>query len=75
LVNSAQYAQKYGKPLQNIEKADFLMIGTANSSGGFITREAPAAPGAPRNSGGGIEVVSTPDAVKVNTFHYMLKED
>jgi RHS repeat-associated protein len=75
LINSAQYAQKYGIPLQNIEKADFLMIGTARPGGGFITREAPTAPGAPKNSGGGIEVVTTPDAVKVNTFHYMPKED
>jgi RHS repeat-associated protein len=75
LINSAQYAQKYGIPLQNIEKADFLMVGTASSNSGFITREAPTAPGAPKNSGGGIEVVTTPDAVKVNTLHYIPKED
>jgi RHS repeat-associated protein len=63
LINSAQYAQKYGIPLQNIERADFLMVGTANSNGRFITREAPTAAGAPKNSGGGIEVVTDPNAV------------
>jgi hypothetical protein len=31
--------------------------------------------GAPKNLRGGIEVVRDPNAVKVNTFHYMPKED
>jgi RHS repeat-associated protein len=52
-----EYAKKYGIPLKNLEKANFLETATLKQGASYITREAPIAPGAPAGSGGGIEAV------------------
>ncbi|WP_018676201.1 RHS repeat domain-containing protein [Riemerella columbina] len=62
------YAKKYGIPVENIKNADFIEIGTLKSGHNFITRPAPAAPGSPVGAGGGIEVVTPPNSVKLETF-------
>lgn len=63
LTNVSAYAKKYGIPVENIKNADFIEVGTLKPGSNFITRPAPAAPGSPAGSGGGIEVVTPPNAV------------
>jgi hypothetical protein len=58
-----------GVPLDNIKNADFLEIGTLKPNTNFITRPAPAAPGSPIGSGGGMEAVTPLGGVKLETFN------
>lgn len=68
LSDIAAYAKKYGIPIENIKNADFIEVGTLKKGTHFITRPAPAAPGSPAGSGGGIEVVTPANGVKLDIF-------
>jgi RHS repeat-associated protein len=68
LANVAAYAKKYGIPIENIKNADFIEIGVLKKGMKFITRPAPAAPGSPIGSGGGIEIVTPAHGVKLQSF-------
>lgn len=68
LANPQAFAKKYGIPVENILNANFIEIGTLKSGTGFITRSAPAAPGNPSGWGGGIEVVTPINGVKLESF-------
>ena len=61
--------KKYGIPVKNIENANFIEIGTLKPGSNFITRPDPPAPGSPTGSGGGIEVVTPANGVKLESFH------
>ncbi|RKN76814.1 hypothetical protein [Ulvibacterium marinum] len=74
LENPQAFSKKYGIPIENIENADFIEIGTLNKGNNFITRPAPAAPGSATNSGGGIEVVTPSGAVELQSFHVIKKK-
>jgi RHS repeat-associated protein len=69
LANPQAYAKKYGIPLENIENADFVEVGTLKPGANFITRQAPKAPGNPPGWGGGIEVVTPTNSVKLESFN------
>jgi len=69
-IDSADYARKYGIPLENVIHADYLVEAVLNDTTDFITREAPPAPGQ-TTSAGGIEVVVPPGSLRVvNTIVY-----
>ena len=63
-IDSADYARKYGIPLENVIHADYLVEGVLKDSTEFITREAPPAPGQ-GGAAGGIEVVIPPGNVRI----------
>ncbi|WP_370262388.1 RHS repeat domain-containing protein [Limnobacter sp.] len=63
--NSAGYAQRYGIPQENIEKANFIETAVLKPGTPFITRPAP---GIGQNIGGGIEVVVPENGVKMKYF-------
>ena len=63
-IDSADYARKYGIPLENVIHADYLVEAVLKDTNDFITREAPPAPGQ-TTSAGGIEVVIVPGSVKI----------
>jgi len=68
LANPQGFAKKYGIPVENIQNANFIEIGTLKPGTNFITRAAPAAPGNPAGWGGGIEVVTPANGVKLEVF-------
>jgi hypothetical protein len=60
---SSGYANKYGLANSQID----YVIGVRKVSGApYVTRPAPAVP---PNSGGGIEIVTNPNSVRLNFFH------
>jgi hypothetical protein len=58
------FAQRYGIPAKNM-KFDFIEFGTLKPNQSFITRPAP---GIRTNTGGGIEAVTNPCAVRLCGF-------
>lgn len=63
---SEDYADKMGIPPENYKFPDFVESGTLIPGTNFITRTAPGVGG---NKGGGIEVVVSPNGVKLNSFN------
>jgi len=59
------YASRYGIPSQNAN-FEFILTGQLKTGAAVITRPAP---GIPPNLGGGIEAVTTPGALKINSFY------
>jgi len=68
LANPKAFAKKYGIPIQNISNADFIEVGVLKPNTSFVTRAAPPAPGSAAGSGGGIEVVTPANGVKLESF-------
>jgi len=68
LSNPKAFSIKYGIPVENITNANFIEIGTLRQGNNFITRPAPNAPGNPPGGGGGIEVVTPANGVKLESF-------
>jgi hypothetical protein len=62
---SPGYTKKYGIPAGN-RNFDFVEVGRLRQGSSFITREAP---GVGTNTGGAIEAVTNPGAVKFDYFH------
>jgi len=68
LSNPQAFAKKYGMPIENIQNANFIEMGTIKPGVNFITRMAPPAPGNPLGWGGGIEVVVPANGVRLSIF-------
>lgn len=64
------YAKKYGIPQSNIDKADFIEVGELAPGAPFVVRPAPPPAGQPHMAGGGLEVVTKPGGVQVNSFSH-----
>lgn len=64
--NTPGYASRYGIPPENIANSDFIMTGQLKPGSEFITRPAPPVGS---NAGGGIEVVTQSDGIKIVTFN------
>jgi len=73
-TDSADYARKYGIPLENVIHADYIVEGFVKDTTQFITRESPPAPGQ-TTSTGGIEVVVPPGGVTVVNTTNLKKKD
>lgn len=67
-MSAEEYAKKYGVPLENVKKADFVETAILKDGAKYITREAPIAPGAPAGSGGGIEAVVEKGGTSANVI-------
>lgn len=68
ILNSNQlmspgYADKYGVDFKD---TDYVIKGKLDQNADFITR---SAPGLGNNSGGGIEIVTNPNGVKLDSFN------
>jgi RHS repeat-associated protein len=62
---SPGYADRYGIPQENVERANFIETAVVPPGTPFVTREAPGVGG---NKGGGIEVVTPPGGAKLQSF-------
>ena len=62
---SSGYASRYGIPPQNMAAMDMVSIGTVPNGGRFVTR---IAPGVGSNTGGALEIVTSPYGVRHSYF-------
>lgn len=70
IKNIDEFAQKFGIPAENLQNGKFFIeSGTLKPGYSYITREAP---GVGENIGGAIEVVTEPNAVKLQSFNTFL---
>jgi hypothetical protein len=63
-ASTTSYANQFGTP--GTDQVDWIMGGTVKPGTSFVTRPAP---GIGINSGGAIEVVTPPEAVRLDFFH------